>query len=66
MPHAGPTGSEEEDHVRYVYSLTSALLLGGAAVSLATGWPAGAQVAQAGEAGGAKLMEELIGRIRVV
>lgn len=32
--------------VRYVYGLTSALLVGGAAVSLATGHPAGAQVAQ--------------------
>ncbi|MEL7189266.1 MAG: Do family serine endopeptidase [Pseudomonadota bacterium] len=32
--------------VRYVYSLTSALLIGGAAVSLTTGYPAGAQVAQ--------------------
>jgi len=32
--------------VRYVYGVTSALLLSGAAVSLATGQPAGAQVAQ--------------------
>jgi len=32
--------------VRYAYTLTTALLLGGAAVSLATGYPAGAQVAQ--------------------
>ncbi|MEM8725615.1 MAG: Do family serine endopeptidase [Pseudomonadota bacterium] len=32
--------------VRYVYGLTSALLVGGAAVSLVTGQPAGAQVAQ--------------------
>lgn len=32
--------------VRYAYGLTSALLLGGAAISLATGNPAGAQVAQ--------------------
>jgi len=32
--------------VRYVYGITSALLIGGAAVSLATGYPAGAQVAQ--------------------
>ncbi len=32
--------------VRYVYGLTSALLVGGAAVSLITGQPAGAQVAQ--------------------
>ncbi len=33
-------------NVRYVYGLTSALLVGGAAISLATGFPAGAQVAQ--------------------
>ena len=32
--------------VKYAYGLTSALLVGGAAVSLATGYPAGAQVAQ--------------------
>ncbi|KEO85403.1 protease [Erythrobacter sp. JL475] len=32
--------------MRYVYGLTSALLVGGAAVSLMTGYPAGAQVAQ--------------------
>lgn len=32
--------------VRYAYGLTSALLVGGAAVSLVTGHPAGAQVAQ--------------------
>ncbi|NVE95588.1 Do family serine endopeptidase [Altererythrobacter lutimaris] len=32
--------------MRYVYGLTTALLVGGAAVSLATGYPAGAQVAQ--------------------
>ena len=32
--------------VRYSYAITSALLLGGAAISLATGYPAGAQVAQ--------------------
>lgn len=32
--------------VRYAYAITSALLVGGAAVSLATGVPAGAQVAQ--------------------
>lgn len=32
--------------VRYVYGVTSALLLGGAALSLVTGIPAGAQVAQ--------------------
>ncbi|MEL7217211.1 MAG: Do family serine endopeptidase [Pseudomonadota bacterium] len=34
------------NNVRYVYGLTSALLVGGAAVSLITGQPAGAQVAQ--------------------
>ncbi|WP_416830755.1 MAG: Do family serine endopeptidase [Erythrobacter sp.] len=34
------------NNVRYVYGLTSALLVGGAAVSLMTGYPAGAQVAQ--------------------
>ncbi len=32
--------------VRYAYGVTSALLLGGAAISLVTGVPAGAQVAQ--------------------
>jgi serine protease Do len=32
--------------VQYSYGLTSALLLGGAALTLATGYPAGAQVAQ--------------------
>lgn len=32
--------------MRYAYGLTSALLLGGATLSLATGFPAGAQVAQ--------------------
>lgn len=32
--------------VRYVYGVTSALLLGGATLSLVTGFPAGAQVAQ--------------------
>jgi len=32
--------------VRYSYGLTSALLVGGAAISLITGYPAGAQVAQ--------------------
>ena len=34
------------NHVKYVYSVTSALLLGGAALSLVGGIPAGAQVAQ--------------------
>ena len=32
--------------MRYAYSVTTALLLGGAALSLTTGFPAGAQVAQ--------------------
>ena len=32
--------------VRYAYGVTAALLLGGATLSLATGLPAGAQVAQ--------------------
>lgn len=32
--------------MRYSYSITSALLVGGAAISLLTGYPAGAQVAQ--------------------
>ncbi len=32
--------------MRYAYGLTSALLVGGAAISLVTGYPAGAQVAQ--------------------
>jgi serine protease Do len=32
--------------VRYAYGVTTALLLGGAALTLATGYPAGAQVAQ--------------------
>jgi len=32
--------------VRYAYGVTTALLLGGAALSLASGYPAGAQVAQ--------------------
>ncbi|WP_324826559.1 Do family serine endopeptidase [Qipengyuania zhejiangensis] len=37
---------KEVKPVRYAYSVTSALLVGGAAISLATGYPAGAQVAQ--------------------
>lgn len=37
-------------NVRYVYGLSSALLVGGAAVSLITGTPLGAQVAQNDEA----------------
>jgi len=36
--------------VRYAYGLTASLLLGGAALSLATGLPAGAQMAQNDEA----------------
>ena len=32
--------------VRYAYGVTAALLLGGATLSLTTGFPAGAQVAQ--------------------
>lgn len=36
--------------MRYVYGLTTALLLGGATLSLTTGYPAGAQVAQNDEA----------------
>lgn len=38
------------NNVRYVYGLTSALLVGGAAISLMTGHPAGAQVAQNAQA----------------
>ncbi len=38
------------NNVRYVYGLTTALLVGGATVSLVTGQPAGAQVAQNDEA----------------
>ncbi|ANY18692.1 putative periplasmic serine endoprotease DegP-like precursor [Tsuneonella dongtanensis] len=37
---------KDTTRVRYSYGLTSALLLGGAALTLATGYPAGAQVAQ--------------------
>jgi serine protease Do len=37
---------EDVNNVRYVYGLTSALLVGGAAISLITGSPLGAQVAQ--------------------
>ena len=35
--------------MKYAYSVTSALLLGGAALSLVTGFPAGAQDAQSGD-----------------
>lgn len=38
--------SKDVKPVRYAYGLTTALLLGGATLSLATGYPAGAQVAQ--------------------
>lgn len=38
--------AKDVKNVRYVYGLTSALLVGGAAISLMTGYPAGAQVAQ--------------------
>ncbi|MEP5937962.1 MAG: Do family serine endopeptidase [Erythrobacter sp.] len=38
------------NNVRYVYGLTTALLVGGATLSLVTGQPAGAQVAQNDEA----------------
>ncbi|WP_128891789.1 Do family serine endopeptidase [Erythrobacter sp. HKB08] len=37
---------EDVKPVRYAYGLTSALLVGGAAITLVTGHPAGAQVAQ--------------------
>ncbi|MFN3511076.1 MAG: trypsin-like peptidase domain-containing protein, partial [Tsuneonella troitsensis] len=37
---------KENTRVRYSYGLTSALLVGGAALTLVTGFPAGAQVAQ--------------------
>ena len=37
---------KKDHHVRYAYGVTSALLLGGAALSLVTGLPVGAQVAQ--------------------
>ena len=41
---------EDKTPVRYTYGLTTALLLGGASLSLAIGLPAGAQVAQNDEA----------------
>jgi len=44
-----PLNDEEREdvkNVRYVYGLSSALLVGGATISLITGQPAGAQVAQ--------------------
>ena len=42
--------------MKYAYGVTSALLLGGAALSLATGIPAGAQVAQNEQAGASGLV----------
>ncbi len=39
-------GKEDVKAVRYSYGITAALLAGGAAITLATGFPAGAQVAQ--------------------
>ena len=51
MGHVESRPFEEEEAedvkpVRYVYGLTTALLVGGATMSLVTGYPAGAQVAQ--------------------
>ena len=45
-PHSREEDEKDVKPVRYAYSVTSALLVGGAAISLATGYPAGAQVAQ--------------------
>ena len=48
-PDRRPTDKEDQEDVkpvRYSYGITSALLAGGAAISLITGQPAGAQVAQ--------------------
>jgi serine protease Do len=39
-------GKEDVKAVRYSYGITAALLAGGVAITLATGFPAGAQVAQ--------------------
>jgi len=44
--HRHTEESEDVKPVRYAYGLTTALLLGGATLTLATGYPAGAQVAQ--------------------
>ena len=48
MVPLAPAVEESKDvkPVRYAYGLTTALLLGGATLTLATGYPAGAQVAQ--------------------
>jgi serine protease Do len=51
LQRGAPTSHLERTHkdvkpVRYSYAITSAMLLGGAALSLITGNPAGAQVAQ--------------------
>ncbi len=45
-PHSREEDEKDVKPVRYAYSVTSALLVGGAAISLATGYPAGAQFAQ--------------------
>ena len=45
-PAVSSEQTREEKPVRYAYGLTGALLIGGAVLSLATGLPAGAQVAQ--------------------
>jgi serine protease Do len=48
-PARRPTDKEDQEDVkpvRYSYGITTALLAGGAAISLITGQPAGAQVAQ--------------------
>ena len=50
LEHENWKEQEDEKPVRYVYGLTSALLVGGATLSLVTGFPAGAQVAQNDEA----------------
>lgn len=44
--HRKTEESEDVKPVRYAYGLTTALLLGGATLTLVTGYPAGAQVAQ--------------------
>ena len=46
MPATEHISEEDITPVRYAYGLTGALLIGGAALTLATGLPAGAQVAQ--------------------
>ena len=42
VPHSREEDEKDVKPVRYAYSVTSALLVGGAAISLATGYPAGA------------------------